>query len=246
MKIRALLLLFLTALLRTATAQPSEFQQPWLDSTRALLIDPYHGNPIDWDQLATDTRVVAVLHKATQGFRVDPEFAGRRTIAKSRGYKWGAYHLGIPGDPVAQADFFLETTGIHADEVYALDLEDLNPAKSMPLDSAVKFIERVREKTGRYPLVYCNRVVLDGIAEKFDSGSVFARCPLWHARFRKDIPDFNTKTWQTYAIWQFSCELNCSEKGDCPYRVPGTKADMDINVYNGTREDLLEKWPGLN
>ncbi len=225
--------------------QSSEFNQPWIDTTKAIILDPYQGNDMNWKKIATDKRVVAIIHKATQGYRVDKKYLERKKIAKDSGYKWGSYHLGKPGDPVKQADFYLETVGINSDEIYALDLEDLDPKSSMPLDSAVKFISRVYEKTGRYPLVYCNWVVLNGISEKFDTNSVFAKCPLWHARFRKNIPNFNQRTWKTYTIWQFSCELNCSDTGNCPYRVPGTNAHMDINVYNGTTVSLLSKWPNI-
>ncbi|MCB0575222.1 MAG: glycoside hydrolase family 25 protein [Saprospiraceae bacterium] len=242
-KVCAIFFLLCTALV--GLAQVSEFNQPWMDSTKALILDPYHGNDLNWEELASDKRVAGIIHKATQGNRVDKKYRERKETAKARGYKWGSYHLGVPGSPVAQADFYLETVGIHSDEIYALDLENLNPRSSMPLDSAVKFITRMHEKTGRYPLIYCNRVVLDGISEKFDSSSVFAKCPLWHARFRNDIPDFNTATWTTYTLWQFSCEINCHNTGPCPYRVPGTNADMDINVYNGTIEELLDKWPDI-
>lgn len=227
-----------------AVAQPSEFNQPWRDTSKAIILDPYRGNDMDWDKISTDKRVVAIIHKATQGGKIDAKYAIRRKIAKERGYKWGSYHLGLPGNPIKQADFYLQTVGINADEIYALDIEDLNPKRSMPLDSAVKFIERIFEKTGRYPLVYCNWVVLDGINKKFGSSSIFSKCPLWHARFRKSLP-FNTTTWATYTIWQFSCEINCEDHGKCPYRVPGTNSYMDINVFNGTIAELRDHWPNI-
>src|SRR4029453_3866228 len=52
---------------------------------------------------------VAIIHRATIGDRADRKYAERRDEAKKRGYKWGAYHLGKRGDPLKQADFFLET-----------------------------------------------------------------------------------------------------------------------------------------
>jgi len=236
-------LFVVTGLLSNIYSQPSEFNQAWIDTSKAIILDPYQGNEMDWKKIATDKRVVAIIHKATQGSKVDKKYIIRKKIAKENGYKWGSYHLGKPGDPVKQADFYLQTVGINDDEVYALDLEDLDAKYSMPLDSATKFINRIFEKTGRFPFIYCNWVVLNGISSKFDSNSVFAKCHLWHARFRKKIPNFNTKVWKKYTIWQFSCELNCNEKGDCPYRVPGTNSFMDINVYNGTISELRMKWP---
>jgi GH25 family lysozyme M1 (1,4-beta-N-acetylmuramidase) len=63
---------------------------------------PVEGNDIDWDKLATDKRVVAIIHRATIGDRVDKKYADRKIEAKKRGYKWGAYHFGKPGDPIKQ------------------------------------------------------------------------------------------------------------------------------------------------
>jgi GH25 family lysozyme M1 (1,4-beta-N-acetylmuramidase) len=77
-------------------------------------------------QLATDKRVVAIIHRATIGDRVDRKYAERRDEAKKRGYKWGAYHLVKSGDPIEQADFFLDTAKPAADELIALDLESVD------------------------------------------------------------------------------------------------------------------------
>src|SRR5437016_12532441 len=82
-----------------ALAQSPEFSEPWKNPKVALAIDPFEKNEIDWDLLATDTRVVAIIHRATIGDRADLKYAERRDEAKKRGYKWGAYHLGKPGDP---------------------------------------------------------------------------------------------------------------------------------------------------
>lgn len=100
-----------------------EFTEPWKNPKIALAIDPYERNGIDWDLLATDTRVVAIIHRATIGDRADRKYAERRDEAKKRGYKWGAYHFGRPGDPIKQADFFLETVKPGKDDLIALDLE---------------------------------------------------------------------------------------------------------------------------
>jgi hypothetical protein len=54
-----------------ALAQSPEFNEPWKNPKIALAIDPYEGNPIAWDQLATDVRVVAIIHRATIGDRVE-------------------------------------------------------------------------------------------------------------------------------------------------------------------------------
>ena len=119
---------------------PGEFDSPWTDSTSALVIDPYWMNSIDWDRMATDPRVAGVIHKATQGKVVDKLYAARRMEARRRGYLWGSYHLATPGDPVGQADFYLETVKPGEGEVIALDLEGLDPCRFMSIGDARRFI----------------------------------------------------------------------------------------------------------
>src|SRR6185369_15341639 len=115
---RALLsIVFVIAACSPTFAQSPDFNEPWKNPNIALAIDPFEGNAIDWDQLATDRRVVAIIHRATIGDRVDKKYAERKIEAKKRGYKWGAYHFGRPGDPVKQADFFLETVKPEADDL---------------------------------------------------------------------------------------------------------------------------------
>src|SRR5216684_6197769 len=232
----------------TAFAQSPEFSEPWKNPKIALAIDPYERNDIDWEKLATDRRVVAIIHRATIGDRADRKYAERRDEAKKRGYKWGAYHFGRPGDPIKQADFFLKTVKPAADELIALDLESVGEAKDMSLEEARVFIKRIEEKTGRYPLIYANNEVTKAISDQYGADDVFAKTRLWYARFKRNVTDFPSGTWTTYTIWQFSSEQNCTpaNRRACLYTVPGTEYDMDVDVYNGTIEELRSKWPLLS
>jgi lysozyme len=236
---------FLCILSLKLSAQISEFNKPWEDTTKAIIIDAYSENKIDWVALQTDKRVVAVIHKASQGEKADPGYSTRKAITKQQGLLFGSYHLATPGDPIRQADCYLEMTGGDTTELLALDLESLDSTKHMTLPNAEKFIKRVFEVTGRYPIVYCNRVLLNEISTRYDSTSVFAKCGLWYARMRPDIPDYNATVWPSYSLWQFSCEINCRTTGTCLYNVPGTAYDMDVNVYNGSVEELRNRWPSL-
>lgn len=227
------------------SAQTEDFNHPWTDPTTAIVLDPYEGNSIDWAKVATDPRVVAVIHRGTIGSRTDTLYTARRDEAKNRGYKWGSYHLGQPGDPIVQADFYLATVTPEDDEVMALDIESLDEDRDMSLADARRFIQHIREKTGRYPMLYANQAVVKEISLKFPHDEVFSKTPLWYARFKSQVTDFPTATWATYTLWQFSSEINCkpAHPEDCLYRVPGTKTDMDVNVYRGSVADLKAKWP---
>lgn len=224
-------------------AQINQFNQPWLDTSKAIIIDLYAGNDINWEQLKNDRQLAAIIHKASQGLKTDSKYHERHDIALKNGYKWGSYHLGLPGDPIAQADHYLKIVGEDKNELLSLDLESDDSTKHMNLRNAILFIERIYEKTNRYPVVYCNRNMLNLIYAHYGKDSIFGKCSLWYARFRKDIPDFEIKVWDTYCLWQFSSEINCKQTGQCLYNVPGTLYDMDVNVYNGAKSELLTKWP---
>ena len=238
-----LIVLLISCFSVSTFAQSPEFSEPWKNPNIAIAIDPYERNEIDWDLLATDKRVVAIIHRATIGDRTDRKYAERRDEAKKRGYKWGAYHLGKPGDPIKQADFFLDTVKPGKDDLIALDLESTD-AKDMSFDEARAFIKRIKEKTGRYPLIYANNEVTKAISDQYGADDVFARTHLWYARFKKNVTDFPQSTWKTYTLWQFSSEQNCSQanRPACLYTVPGTEYDMDVDVYDGTIEELRNRW----
>jgi GH25 family lysozyme M1 (1,4-beta-N-acetylmuramidase) len=235
----------LTGTTFAGVANSGEFLEPWKDNRIAIVIDTFEGNSIDWDKLATDPRVAGIIHRATIGYRKDKEYFNRKEEATKRGYKWGSYHLGVAGDPVKQADFYLETVKPEEDEVIALDLESLESNKYMSLDQARVFIKRIKEKTGRYPMLYANYKVVTQISTVTGKEDLFSKTALWYARFRNQVTDFPTGTWDSYTLWQFSCEINCkpTQLNSCAYLVPGTETDMDINVFNGTVDDLKEKWP---
>jgi lysozyme len=221
----------------------SEFNTPWKDTSKAIIIDFYAGNEVDWDAMKNDPQLTAIIHKASQGLKTDPKYLERRTEALKRGYLWGSYHLGTMGDPVAQADHYLGIVGNDPHQLLALDLESDDSTKHMTPGNAVKFIQRIYEKTNRYPLVYCNKNMLSIIQLAYGPTSIWSNCHLWYARFRTDIPDFDPKIWKSYTLWQFSCEINCKKDGTCLYNIPGTHNDMDINVYNGTKQQLIDNWP---
>jgi GH25 family lysozyme M1 (1,4-beta-N-acetylmuramidase) len=223
----------------------SEFSGLWMRSDRAIVIDPYQDNSIDWNAMAADKSVVGIIHRASIGMRTDTRYAERRAEGLKRGYRWGSYHLGRRGDPTAQADFYLDFTKPAADEVMALDIETLDTSVDMSLDDAKVFMTRVASRTGRMPMLYANHAVVREISRRFPADPVFSKASLWYARFRRTIPDFPKGTWQTYTLWQFSSEINCTRSApqSCPIRVPGTQTDMDVNVCNGTFSDCRARWP---
>ncbi len=98
------------------------FYSPWNKEWTAIVIDAYQGNSIDWDKMATDERMVGVIHRSSIGLRTDTKYLERKAIAKARGYLWGAYHLGYKGNVEAQVDLFLDLVGDPNETLIILDL----------------------------------------------------------------------------------------------------------------------------
>lgn len=232
---RAIAGMLLSSIITSTIA--AEFDAPWLDPKVALVIDPYYANSIDWDKLASEPRVIAVIHKSTIGTdRLDSAYFARKKEAIERGYLWGSYHWGVAGNPEQQADYYIDKVKPEEDELIALDLEDAASKKLMSADEAVRFIERVKQRVGRYPVLYTNHASAMLISSKYQ-GSAFSKTPLWYARFKSKVNDFPVGVWSSYTLWQFSSEI----KLQMP--IPGVKSDMDINAYNGTIEQLRATWP---
>ncbi|GGE14629.1 hypothetical protein GCM10011390_37190 [Aureimonas endophytica] len=243
------------------------WDKPWQSEDRALVIDAYEFNPIDWKELTADKRIVGFINKASDGLAPDWNCRGkggdeqllcknrwwkysvtkelymtRRAMAKELGLKWGAYHLGRPGNPREQADHFIDFAEPQPDELIALDIED-NTSEWMSLADAEIFANQIFIRTGRYPVLYTNGSTAKWISDYKDKYKLLSRLPLWYARYRDDISGkFPESTWPTYALWQFSSMHNCSTR-KCPYRVKGAKNDIDVNVSPLGPDKLRAAWP---
>lgn len=252
-----------------ADAASAGSREPWKNPGNAIVIDAYELNTINWDEMLSDTRIAAFIGKASDGmpesFSCEAGHAGdtfahcktmwrryaisrelyqtRRTLAKAKGLLWGAYHLGRPGNPIEQANHFLDFATPTHDELMVLDLEDIDREKFISLADAEIFVTHIKARTGRYPVLYTNHSTAKTIAQYRDLYPTLSRLPLWYARYKPDISGvFPMGNWESYAIWQFSTMFNCNARA-CPYRVPGTISDIDVNVVAMSKEKLNTVWP---
>ncbi len=241
--------------------------QPWTDTSRPLVVDAYELNAIDWQALLTDKRIAGFIHKASDGlpesYTCTDKHAGdsfahcktmwrkyavsrelyqtRRLVARSAGLLWGAYHLARPDNPIDQANHFLDYAQPAADDLMVLDIEDLGD-KFMSLEDAEIFVRHVKTRTGRYPILYTNHNVARYVAARAKDYPLLSRLPIWYARYRPDVTGvFPIGSWSNYMLWQFSSGVNCSAR-KCPYRVPGTATDIDVNVAGVGLEELKKVW----
>lgn len=248
-------------------AAASDFSEPWKRPDRALVIDAYEYNPIDWAALATDKRIAGFIAKASDGLPPPYFCAGdepayrlckalwkrhavarelfhtRKAMAGMLGLKWGAYHLARPGNPVEQADNFVDFAEPGPDDLIALDIEDNDPGKWMSLEDAEEFVRQIRRRVGRFPVLYTNGMTARHIAENRLRYPLLSRLRLWYARYKPEIDvHFPMGNWQSYTLWQFSAQANCG-RVHCPYRVAGTPNEIDVNVAPMAAEELRAQWP---
>ncbi|GGD07909.1 glycoside hydrolase family 25 protein [Aureimonas glaciei] len=254
-------------ILISADEANAAWDKPWKDEDRALVIDAYEFNPIDWKELTSDKRIAGFINKASDGLPPEWDCSGksgdeallcknrwwkytvtkelyltRRLMAKTLGLKWGAYHLARPGNPREQADHFIDFAEPEADDLIAIDIED-NTDEWMSLEDAEIFSNQIFIRTGRYPVLYTNGSTAKWISDYKETYPLLSRLPLWYARYREDITGlFPETTWPSYALWQFSSMHNCS-KSECPYRVKGAKNDIDVNVASMDVDSLRAAWP---
>lgn len=276
-------------------AAASDFSSPWQRTDRAIVIDAYEYNEIDWQQLATDKRITGFIGKASDGLPPPYSCKGRqtvpspvqvketdqdkdsgehketaqinetelqlckalwkrysvarelyhtrRTVARALGLEWGAYHLARPGNPIDQANHFIDFAQPGPDDLVALDIEDNDPEQWMSLEDAEEFARHVQRRIGRFPVLYTNGTTAQHIADNRERYPLLSRLPLWYARYKPEIGmHFPKGNWQSYTLWQFAAQANCNAK-ECPYRVPGTGLDIDVNVASMSPAELRQAWP---
>jgi len=263
---------FLVAIigLNSGVSKASEYNKPWQNKQRAIVLDAYEKNHIDWMQVVKNKQIRAFIGKASDGlqspyacpgnetektickksfqnyFMKQQLYHTRRALAKTLGLKWGAYHLGRPGNPIAQADHFINFAKPESDELIALDIEHDNPEKWISFADAEIFAKRIYSRIGRYPVLYTNHDTAKRIAARRAEFPILSRLPLWYARYRSSLNNvFPMGHWDTFALWQFSSGVNCGKRR-CLYRVKGAPTNIDVNVSSLTIAEFDKAWPFNN
>jgi lysozyme len=201
-----------------------------------VIVDLSHFDDVqDWDAVKR-FGILGVINKATEGLGLtDKTFAIRRKPAAEHGIHYGAYHFLRPGDPVGQADHFLEVvSSVDKPEelLLALDHED----KNVPLRDAKKWLQRIIDETGRKAILYSGFLIKQQLGD--DRDAFLAKHRLWLSHFnsRPKCP----KNWDAPWIIQFTGD----GVGPEPHKVPGIKipGGIDLNHYGDTPEKLSAEW----
>jgi lysozyme len=218
---------------------------PWAAVDEAQMVCPkgpvvkgvdvsHYDGAIDWGLVKAAGISFAII-KATENINfIDPEFAANWKFAGMDGIIRGGYHFLRPEvDPVAQADYFLATLGpsLPGDLPPALDLEVTDGLSGAAVaQSALAFVARLQEKTGRTPIIYTSASFMSSIGNP----TGFAPYVLWVAHWTNMCPNL-PPAWMDWSFWQ---------NGDTGVvnGIPGQMVDVD--QFNGTLADL-QKFAGM-
>jgi len=215
---------------------------------------------------------LALIARSAKGPELDGKFGDFLASANREGMMLGAYHfVTMNQDPAAQADSFVSRVrataaarGISGKRILLVgDFDTL----STP-DRLVKFIERVHQRTGVYPVTYLENS--DGLRSRLrnatpEQKAVIRRTPYWLALYGPGgteramggglTPDSLCKLygiWGGWSMWQYGGVVwengasRAKHYDTGSWRSPrffGNLAHpMERNVFKGDEEDLRAFW----
>jgi lysozyme len=200
--------------------------------------------------------VLAVIHEATYPrFDRDAYYGTRQTAAAHAGLLWGAYHFGDATDPVRQAEHFLSVVGSQwrgpsmqpNGVLLVLDFERNGhyPGGTMRVDQAARFVERIKQRTGKYPGLYGSEnrlraVMRDPKVNPADK-QVLGNCWLWIANYHYQPTP--SSPWTNWRLWQYTGDGKCDlrPRSAYPIRVANI-ARAERNVFRGSNAGLEAFW----
>lgn len=189
----------------------------------------YQGK-IDWMKVTRmeddDVRVHFSFIKATEGILLaDRRFQHNWRESAEAGIIRGAYHYFKPNKSgYWQARFFLQTVSFKSGDLLpVVDVEERGRESRAEFQANLKlFLEEVEEKLGVKPIIYTGyKFHEDYLAGDFEG------YPLWIAHYYRSKP----KRLSAKAKWDF---WQHTDKA----RVNGIQTRVDMNVFNGSIDDL--------
>jgi lysozyme len=204
--------------------------------------------------------IIGVIHEATYPrYQRDDKYYRRQVAATEAGLLWGAYHFGDGTNPIRQADHFLNVVGalrpaVRSDStkpgpgvLLVLDFERNGhyPGGTMTVGDAVRFVERIKQRTGKYPGLYCSeyhlRQMLYGRGSSQAYRRTLANCWLWIANYHNEPR--NTAPWNDWRLWQYCGDGKCDLRPR--HRFPKSISNIrkaERNIFRGTNVALRSFW----
>lgn len=182
-------------------------------------VDVYSGSS---DSIIRDPHADGVIVKATQGTGyVNPRCNHQWELAGQLGKLRGLYHYAGGGNPVSEAQFFINNIRNYVGQgVLILDWESYQNASWGNTNWARQFVDEVHRLTGVWPLIYVQESALWQVA------NCASDCGVWVAKYA-------SMTWYSWAL----PNMNVSS-GAFKYLTGWqfTGGDMDRSIFYLTKE----------
>lgn len=145
------------------------------------MVDVFSGSPRSFATLS-ETNITMI--KATQGTGyVNPACNTDYVNAKAAGKLLGLYHYCGGGNPIAEADYFINNIKNYVGEaVLAVDWESYQNASWGDYNYVRQFVNRVHELTGVWCMIYVSQSEIRQVANCVND------CPLWVAYYKYSQP----------------------------------------------------------
>ena len=189
----------------------------------------HHQGKIDWDEVSALQQapfpVKFVFMKASEGGDFgDTAFEDNFREARAHGFIRGAYHFYNPKrDPVSQADFFIRTVKLEPGDLPpVLDIEKRGDDDEQLRKSLKTWLNRVERHYGVKPILYTSYK----FKKRYLNDSIFDSYPYWIAHYYVDSVEYRGQ----WKFWQHT------DIGS----LPGISARVDLNVFNGTLDELQD------
>ncbi len=190
-----------------------------------------YQSDIDWDALAASGEVEFAYIRVGNGLGTDTKFARNWPAARRVGIKRGAYQYFRPGmDALEEAQHYLavinESGGYLADDLPPMiDVETTDDQSSATIVEAVRiWVEYIEQETGMRPVIYTGSYFWDDSV----GSDAFSDYHVWTAHYTDAPCPLTSSSWARWTIWQFTSTG----------RVTGIEGNVDINRFDGTREEL--------
>jgi GH25 family lysozyme M1 (1,4-beta-N-acetylmuramidase) len=198
-------------------------------------LDVSNHNTVDLRKVPGDF----VFIKASEGVGwVDPRLGEHVVNARAAGMIPGFYHFARPAASTgntaeAEAAWFLSCIRpyLQPGDLTSLDWEAENQHLT---DWADEFSDRVKAKCGATSFLYAGT----GAINAGNWTGPEQKWPLWYPNYGKNEPGgYNPQPAPTHTTWAAGLKIwQYSSRG----RIPGYDGDLDLNVFYGTRDDLLK------
>jgi lysozyme len=218
-------------------------------SIEPVIVDLYHGNSVNFAKLKA-AGIWGVIHKAAQGVRLrDWAYASRRAIAEQLGFLWGAYDFSTGDNVQDNVKEFIQAANPGPQTSMWLDFEN-NVASEMSADQAYEFLDTVSQKLGRACGIYGGNRIREKIPQHDPRWIDMAKVtPLWQARYIRGQPADTAALFKAIPpIPPWTANTFIQYTGDgvgpTPHLVAGLEDGADLNVFNGSHDQLVQIWAG--